>query len=183
MTTVSDLLFVGLFAGVTPLLDYAVFWPARRRLSQADPAWARRWLCVSSIGNQWTLGAFAALLWMAGERPWTPLGFAMHGGWRAGTALGVIVLLTAYFTLAVWSLVRSAEARASLRQQMGRLGVLMPHTRADLYWFGGVSFTAGFVEEFLYRGYFIWVFAPWLGWWGAAALSLLCFAISHRYQG
>ena len=54
-----------------------------------------------------------------------------------------------------------------------------------MYWFGGVSLTAGFCEEFLYRGYFIWVFAPWLGWWGAAALSLLFFAIAHVpvYQG
>ena len=45
--------------------------------------------------------------------------------------------------------------------------------------FGGVSLTAGFCEEFLYRGYFIWVLAPWLGWWGAAAVSLLFFAVSH----
>ncbi|MCI0376926.1 MAG: CPBP family intramembrane metalloprotease [Gemmataceae bacterium] len=48
-----------------------------------------------------------------------------------------------------------------------------------MYWFGGVSLTAGFCEEFLFRGYFIWVFAPWLGWWGAAALSVLIFAILH----
>jgi membrane protease YdiL (CAAX protease family) len=59
----------------------------------------------------------------------------------------------------------------------------MPHTRQELYWFSGVSLTAGFCEEFLYRGYFIWVFAPWLGWWGAAALSLPFFAIAHLYQG
>lgn len=61
----------------------------------------------------------------------------------------------------------------------------MPHTRTELYWFFGVSLTAGFCEEFLYRGYFIWVFAPWLGWWGAAALSVPFFAIAHVgvYQG
>ena len=33
------------------------------------------------------------------------------------------------------------------------------------------------------RGHFISVFAPWLGWWGAAALSLVGFAIAHIYQG
>ena len=59
----------------------------------------------------------------------------------------------------------------------------MPQTRAELYWFGGVSLTAGFCEEFLFRGSFIWVFAPWLGWWGAAALSLVFFAAGHAYQG
>jgi uncharacterized protein len=46
-----------------------------------------------------------------------------------------------------------------------------------------VSITAGFCEEFLFRGYFIWVFAPWLGWWGAATLSLAIFAVAHIYQG
>ncbi len=52
-----------------------------------------------------------------------------------------------------------------------------------MYWFGGVSLTAGFCEEFLYRGYFVWVISPWLGWWGAAALSVPFFAIGHAYQG
>jgi membrane protease YdiL (CAAX protease family) len=46
-----------------------------------------------------------------------------------------------------------------------------------------VSLTAGFCEEFLFRGYLIWVFSPWLGWWGAAALSLTFFATGHAYQG
>jgi hypothetical protein len=29
----------------------------------------------------------------------------------------------------------------------------------------------------------IWVFTPALGWWGAAALSLLAFTAGHAYQG
>src|SRR5690606_14563987 len=59
----------------------------------------------------------------------------------------------------------------------------VPHTRTEMYGFAGVSLTAGFCEEFLYRGYFIWVFSPWLGWWGAAALSIPFFAMGHLYQG
>ena len=35
----------------------------------------------------------------------------------------------------------------------------------------------------MYRGFFICVFAPWLGWWGAAALSVPFFAAAHFYQG
>jgi membrane protease YdiL (CAAX protease family) len=70
-----------------------------------------------------------------------------------------------------------------MRQQIGTLTTFLPHTRTDLVRFGGVSLTAGFCAEFLYRGYFIWVFAPWLGWWGAAALSLLLFASGHAFQG
>jgi membrane protease YdiL (CAAX protease family) len=48
---------------------------------------------------------------------------------------------------------------------------------------GDLLFVALFCEEFLFRGYFIWTLAPWLGWWGAAALSALVFAIGHIYQG
>ena len=183
MTTLPDLLFVGLFAVVWPLIDYAFFWPAHRRLSQADPAWTRRWLWGWAISNQWTLVAFGAALWLASNRSWTSLGFTVPDGWRLWTALALFLLLTAYHGMAVRTVARSADARASLRQQAGPVTAVLPHTRTELYWFGGVSLTAGFVEEFLYRGYFIWVFSPWIGWWGAAALSLSFFAIGHVYQG
>ena len=183
MTTLSDLLFVGLFAVVGPLIDYAFFWPAYRRLSQADPAWARRWLWGSAIGNAWTLAVFGAALWVASDRSLTSLGFTLPDGWRLWTAIAVFLLTAAYHVLAVRTVARSSDARASLRQQAGPVTAVLPHTRTELYWFGGVSLTAGFVEEFLYRGYFIWVFSPWLGWWGAAALSLAFFAIGHVYQG
>jgi uncharacterized protein len=46
-----------------------------------------------------------------------------------------------------------------------------------------VSLTAGICEEVLFRGDFIWSFEPWLGWWGAAGLSLPFFAAAHAYQG
>ena len=95
----------------------------------------------------------------------------------------MFLLLAAYYVYALATVARSSETRASLRQQIGTLTALLPHTRTDLYRFGGVSLTAGFCEEFLYRGYFVWVFSPWLGWWGAAALSLPFFAIGHLYQG
>jgi membrane protease YdiL (CAAX protease family) len=183
MTTLPDLLFVAFFAVVGPLIDYAVSWPAYRRLSRADPAWARRWLWASAIGHLWSLVAFGAAIWLAGGRSWTAFGFTVPAGWRLWTAIGLFLLLAAYYVLAVATLARSAEARASLRRQVGPLAALLPHTRTELCWFGGVSLTAGFGEEFLYRGYFLWVFAPWLGWWGAAALSLPLFAVAHLYQG
>lgn len=183
MTTLPDLLYVAVFAVAGPLIDYSVFWPAHRRLSQADPAWARRWLWTSAIGNQWLLIALGAALWMASDRSWTSLGFTMPDGWRLWTAIALFLLLAAYHVLMVATVARSADTRASLRKQFGPLTAVIPHTRTELYWFGGVSLTAGFCEEFLYRGYFIWVFAPWLGWWGAAALSLPFFAVGHLYQG
>lgn len=178
-----DLIYVALFAVVGPLIDYSVFWPAYRRLWEADPPWARKWLWKSAIANPWMLVAFGAAIWIASERSWASLGFTVPDGWRLWSAVTVFVLLAAYHVLAIVSLTRSADARASLRRQFGSLTAVVPHTRTELCWFIGVSLTAGFCEEFLFRGYFIWVFAPWLGWWGAAALSLPFFALAHLYQG
>jgi membrane protease YdiL (CAAX protease family) len=183
MTKIPDLLYVAVFALAGPLIDYLVFWPAYRRLSQADPAWARRWLWASAIGNQWLLVALGAALWMASDRSWASFGFTVPDGWWLWTSIALFLLLAAYHVWAVATLIRSADARASLRKQFGPLTAVIPHTQTELYWFGGVSLTAGFCEEFVYRGYFIWVFAPWIGWWGAAALSLPFFAIAHLYQG
>jgi len=160
MTTLPDLLYLALIAVAGPLLDYGVFWPAYRRLSQADPAWARRWLWASSIGNQWTVVAFGAALWMASDRSWTSFGFTVPEGWRLWTAIALFLLVAGYYAWAIATVARSADTRANLRQQFGPVASVIPHTRTELYWFGGVSLTAGFCEEFLYRGYFIWVFAP-----------------------
>jgi membrane protease YdiL (CAAX protease family) len=130
------------------------------------------------------LVAFGAAIWMASDRSWESFGFRIPEGWRLWTSIALILLLAAYHVYAVVALACSSEARASVRQQFGNLGsAIMPHTRGELCWFGGVSLTAGFCEEFLFRGYFIWALAPWLGWWGAAALSLLIFALWHAYQG
>jgi hypothetical protein len=184
MATLPDLLYVALFAVVLPLLDYLFFWPAFRRRSQADPARARTWLWAWAIFGAWPVVAVGAALWVANDRSWTSFGFSVPDGWRLWTSIALVLLLAAYHGYAVATLARSSEARASVRQQFGKLGAaIMPHTRAELYWFGGVSLTAGFCEEFLFRGYFIWVLAPWFGWWGAAALSLSIFAVGHAYQG
>ncbi|WP_295636908.1 type II CAAX endopeptidase family protein [uncultured Methylibium sp.] len=183
MPTLPDLLYVALFAVVLPAWDYLVFWPAFRRQSRADPAQARRRLWRLVIAGAWPLVAVGAALWMANDRSWASLGFVLPEGWRWWAAVALCLLPAAYYAYAVAALVRSADARASVRQQLGGLAAVLPHTRTELHWFGGLSLTAGFCEEFLYRGYFVWVFAPWLGWWGAAALSLPFFAVAHAYQG
>ena len=183
MTTLLDLLYVALFAVAFPLWDYRVFWPAYQRQALNDPARARLRLWRLSIGYAWPMVAVGALLWIANDRSWIAFGFSVPDGWRLWTSIGLFLLLAVYQGSAVASLVRSAEQRASMRQQIGTLSAFVPHTRAEAVWFSGVSLTAGFCEEFLYRGYFVWVFAPWLGWWGAAALSLPFFAIGHLYQG
>jgi membrane protease YdiL (CAAX protease family) len=183
MPTLPDLIFVVSIAVVGPLLDYALFWPAQRRLARADPVWARRWLWASAVGNPWTVVAFGAAIWLAHGRSWESFGFTVPAGWRLWAALGLVLAAAGYHAVALASLARSADARASLRRQVEPLAAVLPHTRSEMAWFAGVAVTAGFCEEFLFRGYLLWVLSPWLGWWGAAAVSLSIFAIGHVYQG
>jgi uncharacterized protein len=184
MPTLSDLLYVAWFAIVGPLIDYSVFWPRFHRRLKVDPAGTRTRLWAWSIGSAWVFVAIGAAIWVSNDRSWTEFGFSIPDGWRLWASLVLILLLVAYHVYAIAAVAGSSEARAGLRQQMfGALPAVMPHTRTELYWFSGVAITAGFCEEFLFRGYFIWVLSPWLGWWGAAALSLSIFAIGHIYQG
>lgn len=183
MVTLFDLLYVALFAVVFPLWDSLVFWPAFHRQLKVDPARARARLWTGAIVYPWPLVAVGAALWVANDRSWASFGFSVPHGWRLWTSIALVLLFAAYYALAIATVARSAEVQARLRQQAGTLAAVLPHTRAELYWFGGVSLTAGFCEEFLFRGYFIWVIASWLGWWGAAALSVVFFAAGHAYQG
>jgi membrane protease YdiL (CAAX protease family) len=183
MTTLPDLLYVALFAVIVPLLDYAFFWPEFRRRAEGDPARARSWLYAWCIPSAWGMVAIGAAIWRSEDRPWAGLGFSVPHGWRLWVGVVLVLLHLAYSISAATALVRDAAVRASLRQQMGSVTGMMPRTRSDLYGFVGASLTAGFCEEFLFRGYFIRALAPWLGWWGAAALSLALFAGGHSYQG
>jgi len=183
MATAPDLLYVALFALVLPLVDYAYFWPAFRRRSAADPAGARRWFYAWAIFGAWPAVAIGAVLWTANGRSWVAFGLSVPDGWRFWAAVALVLLVAVYFAYAAATVARSSETRESVRRQIGGLDSILPHTRTEMCWFGGVSLTAGFCEEFLFRGYFIWVLAPWLGWWGAAALSVLVFGALHAYQG
>ena len=184
MPSLVDLLYVALFAVVLPLWGAVVSWPAFERQAPADPVRARHRLWRDAIVYPWVLVATGAAIWMAHDRAWSPLGFGMPRGWRLWLAIGLVLLLLAYNIHSARAVARDPAARADIEKQFtGQLADVLPHTRSELNWFVAVSFTAGFCEEFLYRGYFLWALSPWLGWWGAAALSLAIFASGHAYQG
>jgi membrane protease YdiL (CAAX protease family) len=158
-------------------------WPAFLRRSQRDPAAARIWLWSVWIILQWTLVAVGIALWVAHNRAWRTIGITLPVGWRL---LGSVILLAGFTLQQVRTASRVARIsgpKPRLRAQLGELSIALPHTPDELRWFVALSLTAGFCEEFLFRGYLIWAFQPWLGWWGAAALSLPVFVAAHAYQG
>jgi membrane protease YdiL (CAAX protease family) len=181
--TVADLLYVAVFAVAWPLFDYFVLWPAFLRRSQTDPERARMGLYLVTIAQQWALVAAGVALWSSRGRSWDSFGLFPPDGWRLWGAIALALAIAAYQARVATLVALSTRASESVRKQLGSLSVLLPHTRSQLACFVGVSLTAGFCEEFLYRGYLVWAFGQWLGWWGAAALAVPFFAFLHAYQG
>jgi membrane protease YdiL (CAAX protease family) len=183
MTRLPDFLYVALFALAWPAYDYVVLWPAFLRRSRNDPEGARWRMWRSTFVQEWLLVAVGILLFTAFHRPLAALGFKMPTGWRLWASVAFLAGVVANYLYTVRRVARSAKTQASVRAQLGQLSLLLPHTPRELRGFAVLSLTAGFCEEFLFRGYFIWALAPVLTWWGAAALSAPLFGLAHAYQG
>jgi len=179
--TTPDLLYLSLIA-IVLLLDYFVLWPAFLRWSQVDPGRARWWLWSGWMIMLWSLVAAGVALWLFEGRTWESLRFVIPHGWRLWGAAGLVLVLVIIYARTVVKIARSKGAK---RIKMGNPHVekLTPHTRSELGCWVAVSVSAGVCEEFIFRGYLIWVFQPLLGLWGAAGLSAVVFAAAHAYQG
>ena len=180
MTTL-DLLYLALIA-TGLLLDHIVLWPTFLRRSQANPSRARLWLWSAWMIVLWTLVTAGVALWLFEARAWGSLRLIIPHGWRFWGAIGLgLMLVISYARTAV----RIARSKRPRRIKMGNPHVerLSPHTRSELSWWVAVSLSAGFCEEFIFRGYLIWAFQPVLGLWGAAGFSVVVFAAAHAYQG
>ena len=180
--TISDWCYTALIASGF-LIDHFVCWPAFLRRSQLDQPSARIWLYSIAMALLWTLVIVGIALWLSNGRTWPALGMTVPKGWRLWGSVILIVGITLHQARAVTKIARISGPKPKLRARIGKRSIALPHTSAELRWFVAVSLTAGFCEEFLFRGYLIWAFAPLLGWWGAAALSLSVFAAAHAYQG
>jgi membrane protease YdiL (CAAX protease family) len=179
--TTPDLLYLSLIA-ILLLLDYFVLWPAFLRWSEVNPGRARLWLWSGWMVMLWSLVAVGVALWLFEARAWESLRLVVPHGWRLWGAGGLVLILVITYGRTV---VKIARSKRQTRIKMGNPHVekLAPHTRSELGCWVATSVSAGFCEEFIFRGYLIWVFQPVLGLWGAAAFSVVVFAVAHAYQG
>ena len=179
--TTPDLLYLS-FIAIVLLLDYFVLWPAFLRWSQVDPGRARLRLWSGWMIMLWSMVSAGVALWLFEARSWESLRFVVPHGWRLWGAGGLVLLLVITYARTATRIARSKRAT---RIKMGGPDVekLSPHTRAELGFWVALSLSAGFCEEFIFRGYLIWVFQPVLGLWGAAAFSVVVFGVAHAYQG
>jgi uncharacterized protein len=177
-----DWYYMGLIAfGL--IVDHFVIWPGFIRRYQRDPSSARLWWWTVGISLLWILTLAGLALWVSHDRTWVTLGFTVPQGWPLW---GSVILVAGFVLLqaqGVVALIRDPSQKPILRTKLEKLKPILPHSVPELPLFFVVSLTAGFCEEFIFRGYLIWAFAPLLGWWGAAAVSTAIFAAVHAYQG
>jgi len=180
--TTPDTLYLGLVA-LTLLLDHFILWRIFLRWVGVDPGAARLRYWSIWMTLMWALVAVGAVLWIVNGRAWRALGFSFSPGWGFCFAIGLTIAFVVIQGRGAWQVARKPRARAKLRETYAKMVPIVPHTRTELYWFFALSLTAGFCEEFIFRGYLIWALQPWASWWGAAAIALVLFALGHSYQG
>lgn len=164
------------------LLDYFMLWPMFLRRSQTDPGRARLWIWSAWMSMLWTLVAAGIAVWLIEARTWGSIRLVLPHGWRLWGTIALVLALTMTYGRTVFRIARSKHPK---RIKLGnpRVEKYSPHTRSELAWWIALSLTAGFCEEFIFRGYIIWAFQPIFGLWGAAAFSVVVFAVAHAYQG
>ena len=78
----------------------------------------------------------------------------------------------------------SAEARTQARKQLGgSTALIVPRSARERRMAVAASLTAGFCEEVLYRGFFLWYLMTWLPASAAVGISAVVFGVAHIYQG
>jgi membrane protease YdiL (CAAX protease family) len=178
--TTSDFFYLGLIT-LLLLLDYFCLWPAFLRRSHSDPDRARLGLWSGWMIMLWTLVVAGAALWLFEARAWSALRLVGPRGWRLWGSIALALALVIAYARTVARIARSKPGRIKLGNPHAEK--LSPHTQPELSWWVALSLSAGVGEEFVFRGYLIWAFQPWLGVYGAALFSVAVFAVAHAYQG
>ena len=117
-------------------------------------------------------------------RPWRLIGLVVPVGWRLVLTVALVAALMMLFRAQLRAIRRLDPAKLDrVRTRQVAASPLIPRNRAERAWFVLVAITAGLCEEFIYRGFLLWVFRPWLGLRGAALASTVGFGFAHAYQG
>lgn len=101
--------------------------------------------------------------------------------WMQDLGAGLVFWIAAVIVLAIVSL---SLRLAHLSSAQRAIAELAPRNAGEMLLWIGLSVSAGFCEEFLFRGYFLRQFSSpihrlWLG----VVVSSLLFGISHGYEG
>lgn len=170
------------------VLGVIVPWRGRARLKAllAKPrveSSERISLYVSTIAFQWVAVSVAG--WRAWAHGFTSaqLGLVVHG-WLKTVAIAVLGA-SLIVVLQGLNLRRMGRSTSPLRAPLQALAErILPQSRSELIPFLALAVTAGFCEEFLYRGFAMAVLLRGgLPVWMVVIASSILFGLAHLYQG
>jgi membrane protease YdiL (CAAX protease family) len=140
-------------------------------------------LYATTIGFQWVLAIVVA--WRALARGLTPAEMGLSSsGWRKALLpglAGAIVLGVLHWL----NLRRVGKMDGPLADRMRSLAKrILPHSVVEMLPYFALGVTAGFCEEFLYRGFAMAALSNvGLPTWLVVLLTSLLFGLAHTYQG
>jgi membrane protease YdiL (CAAX protease family) len=179
-----DLIIAGLIAIAYPIWDHLSAWPRMLRTIASGQPNGRVLVYREVLALEWITSAVIAAVWIHAGRPWRLIGLVPPVGWRLALTLALLAALMMLFRAQLRAIRRlDAAKRDRVRIRQGAVSPLIARNRVERAWFVPVAITAGICEEFVYRGFLLWVFRPWLGLWGAALASTISFGFAHSYQG
>ena len=179
-----DLVIAGLVSIAYPIWDYFNSWPRMLRIMASGRPSPRLLVYGEVIATEWIVSAVIAAAWIGAARPWSLIGLVLPVGWRLVLTVALIAAMLMFFRSQLRAVRRIDPAkRERIRGRLAAVSPLIPHSRLERAWFFALSVTAGFCEEFIYRGFLLWALRPWLGLWGAALVSTISFGSLHAYQG
>jgi CAAX protease family protein len=183
MPNVLDVLLVVAFAVLLPMWSHFILWPRHVRAVESGDTRARSRIYVRTLFEQWALVAAAVALTVVGRRSFDSLWLVAPVGWRAWAGYALPLAYVALVLLQGRAIVANPAVLARLREKLRPLRALIPHTPGEYRLFVPLAVTAGICEEFLFRGYLVWVLSYWMGVMPAAIVSMVAFGLAHGYQG
>ncbi len=161
-----------------PLNQYLVF-PAVRQQLETDPEYKRRFY-LHSATSLWLIGGVLLLLLWWLDAPLAQMGLAIPA-WQALLGMLAAVLLCAAVAFARLNI--NAGNVDRLRESYAHVRFSLPDNRPQFKAMLFTSFSAGVVEEIIFRGYLYWHLSQFLPWWAALILANAAFALGHVWSG
>jgi len=180
-----DYAYLLLVAVAATTLEHYVFFPRFRRRVERQAPDVRVRAYRRMAFWQWLLSAVAMGAWAYAGRPWSALRLLPPTSvWRLGASVAIVAAVATLVVLQIRGIRRTSSDRlAAARPSIAALAFMLPHTNRERHWFTFLAGTAGICEELIYRGYFVWILSPWLGFAGALVAITIAFGVAHAYQG
>lgn len=182
--SLGDHLLVALIAVVYPLFSTLEWYRRFRPQLERGESHHRVRFYRRSMVELWLLTPAVLSWWLWSRRTAAAIGIGVPGGWAFWVGIVVVAALSAALGYQVAVVRSSAVAQAQVRKQFrGVPALIVPHDKLERRMWIGLSLTAGFCEEILYRGFLMWYVMTWLPGAAAVLVSAVVFGMAHLYLG